>query len=185
MPAGIKLSAALLLIGGNLVCPQEYAWLLIFPTVFVLIIAALARLSFRDLLARILLLEPLVIGVAALTLLQPDGFARFSWLVSRSSISLIIMIVLASTTSVSALILFLKKCHVPSLLTTTLFLMCTYLVIIADESQRMRRARDCRTFTRRQFWQWRTLAMIIGQLFIRASERAERVYGAMASRGWQ
>lgn len=185
LPAGYKLLAVLLLIVGNLLCPPAFGWLLLIPAILLLLVAVLARISFRDLLARMLLLEPLVAGVAALALLKPDGLAQFGWLMARSNISLLAMILLASTTSPSALILFLRRCRVPTLLTTTLFLMCSYLVIIAEESQRMRRARDSRTFAPTRFWQWRSLSMLIGQLFIRASERAERVYGAMASRGWQ
>lgn len=185
IPAGAKLLAVLALILGNLAIPHDRAWILFIPASLLLIIAIFAHISLRNLLARILFLEPLVIGVAALSLLRPDGLAHFAWLLARSNIALLAMILLASTTSVAALILFLKKCRVPDLLTTTIFLMCSYLVILSDESHRMRRARDSRTFTTRRFWQWRTTSMLIAQMFIRASERAQRVYGAMASRGWQ
>jgi len=57
--------------------------------------------------------------------------------------------------------------------------------VLLDEGQRMRRARLSRTFTRRQNRSWRMRAAIVGQLFIRSSERAERIYGAMCARGWR
>ncbi len=184
-PAGIKLGIALLLIIGNLMCPPRWAWLLAIPALLAIIAAIMARLSFRQILVRLLILEPMVAGVATLALMQPNGTEKFIWLICRSTSSLLVMIVMASTTSPVGIIHFLKQCHVPALLVTTLLLMCSYMAIIAEESQRMMRARKCRTYTTQRLWQWRTLAMLIGQLFIRASERAERVYGAMASRGWQ
>jgi energy-coupling factor transporter transmembrane protein EcfT len=49
----------------------------------------------------------------------------------------------------------------------------------------MRRARASRTFTRRRRFQWQALSSIVGQLFVRASERAERIYNAMCARGWK
>ena len=42
-----------------------------------------------------------------------------------------------------------------------------------------------RTFSSQQTWSWRTLAKVVSQLFIRSSERAERIYAAMCARGWQ
>jgi energy-coupling factor transporter transmembrane protein EcfT len=42
-----------------------------------------------------------------------------------------------------------------------------------------------RTFTRRRRVRWQTLATVVGQLFVRASERAERIYDAMCARGWK
>jgi cobalt/nickel transport system permease protein len=74
---------------------------------------------------------------------------------------------------------------VPGLLVTTLALMHRYLFVLANEMERMRRARLSRTFTRRRRVRWQTLATVVGQLFVRASERAERIYDAMCARGWK
>jgi cobalt/nickel transport system permease protein len=60
-----------------------------------------------------------------------------------------------------------------------------YLYVLVDEAERMRRARASRTFVRGRRIQWRTLATVVGHLFIRASERAERIYDAMSARGWK
>jgi cobalt/nickel transport system permease protein len=75
--------------------------------------------------------------------------------------------------------------RVPGLLITTIALMHRYLFVLADEAERMRRARASRTFARRRRFHWHTLASVAGQLFIRASERAERIYDAMCARGWK
>jgi cobalt/nickel transport system permease protein len=49
----------------------------------------------------------------------------------------------------------------------------------------MRRARASRTFNQGRLRAWGTLATVIGQLFVRSTERAERIYAAMIARGWQ
>ena len=79
----------------------------------------------------------------------------------------------------------LKAARVPALLVTTLSLMYRYMFVLLDEGQRMRRARLSRTFTGRRARSWRARASVLGQLFIRSSERAERIYGAMCARGWR
>jgi cobalt/nickel transport system permease protein len=75
--------------------------------------------------------------------------------------------------------------RVPALLVTTLALMHRYLFVLLDESERMRRARSSRTFWRQRRARWRMLGTVVGQLFVRASERAERIYAAMCARGWK
>jgi cobalt/nickel transport system permease protein len=60
-----------------------------------------------------------------------------------------------------------------------------YLFVLLDESERMRRARASRTFQRQRRVRWNLLGSVVGQLFVRASERAERIYAAMCARGWK
>jgi cobalt/nickel transport system permease protein len=71
------------------------------------------------------------------------------------------------------------------LLVTTIALMHRYLFVLVDESLRMRRARSSRTFSRQHRVRWHVLGTLVGQLFVRASERAERIYAAMCARGWK
>ena len=113
------------------------------------------------------------------------GWRLFLFLVAKSTLCLLTMVLLANTTPFAELLRVLKAARVPALLVTTLSLMYRYLFVLVDESQRMRRARLSRTFTGRQARSWRTRATVLGQLFIRASERAERIYGAMCARGWR
>ena len=61
----------------------------------------------------------------------------------------------------------------------------SYLFVLADESERMRRARASRTFTRGRRARWQGLVTLVAVLFVRASERAERIYAAMCARGWK
>jgi cobalt/nickel transport system permease protein len=75
--------------------------------------------------------------------------------------------------------------RIPWVFVTTLTLMHRYLFVLRDEAERMRRARSSRTFTRGRRFQWLALSSVLGQLFVRASERAERIYNAMCARGWK
>ena len=79
----------------------------------------------------------------------------------------------------------LKRWHVPALLVTTLALMYRYLFLLIDEAERMNRARASRTFIAGRRRSWRALGSLIGQLGVRSTERAERIYAAMRARGWR
>jgi cobalt/nickel transport system permease protein len=63
--------------------------------------------------------------------------------------------------------------------------MYRYLSVLVDEAERMQRARASRTFTRRRSHLWQSLGTVLGQLFVRSTERAERIYAAMCARGWK
>ena len=185
LPAAVKLTAAVALVAAAVALPRSHAIWLTAIAVVLLAVAAISRVPWAFLARRMLLLEPLVIGVAVLSLFGPGGVWLFLFLVAKTSLCLFTMLLLANTTPFSDLLRVLKRCHVPALLVTTLSLMYRYLFVLADEAQRMRRARMSRTFSSTRTWTWRTSATVISQLFIRASERAERIYDAMCARGWR
>jgi len=185
LPAWGKLTAALVLIVLIIVCPQDRWLLLAVPTAVLVAVAGLSRVPPMFLLKRLLFLELFVLGVAVMALLGPGGWRMMLILVVRCTLCLLTMILLSNTTPFAELLRVLQRVRVPALMITTLALMYRYLFVLVDEAQRMKRARTSRTFTAGRSWQWRTLATIISQLFVRASERAERVYAAMCARGWQ
>jgi len=100
-------------------------------------------------------------------------------------LSLATMVLLAATTPFADLLAVLRRLRVPRLLVTTIALMYRYLFVLADEAQRLRRARQSRTFTASRRHAWRSLATVVGQLFVRATARAERIYAAMVARGYR
>jgi cobalt/nickel transport system permease protein len=185
LPAGAKLAGALMLVIGMVALPSRHAVWLCAPAGLLLAVAAISRVPWRFLLRRMILLEPFVLGVAVLALFQPGGGRLFLVLVARTTLCLFTMVLLANTTRFSELLRVLRAIHVPRLLVTTLALMYRYLFVLVDESQRMKRARASRSFTLRRRRTWHTMATVISQLFIRASERSERIYAAMCARGWR
>jgi cobalt/nickel transport system permease protein len=182
--AGLKLAAALSLVLGTVLVPPSRSFLLVPAAALLLSVAALSRVPWRFLAARVLLLEPFVVGVAALALFQAGGLPLFLFLLSKCTLCLTAMVLLASTTPFAELLRVLAAARTPTLLVTTLSLMYRYLFVLVDEAQRMRRARASRTFAARRGGAWRTLATVVSGLFVRASERAERIYAAMCARGW-
>ena len=95
------------------------------------------------------------------------------------------MLLLTWTTPFHDILGELRRLRLPAVMLTTLALMYRYLPVLAEESARMQRARASRTFSSRRGLAWRNLTDILGQLFIKSTERAERIYLAMCSRGWK
>jgi|ERR1035437_684175 cobalt/nickel transport system permease protein len=185
MSAGFKLAAALALILAVVLLPRGQWTVLVAVALFLIVLIFASRISLFFLLKRMLLLEPLVLGVAGLMLLQPDGLARCGLAMSKANLCLLVTLLLSQTTPATEMLRVLQRLHLPWLFVTTLTLMHRYLFVLADESERMRRARASRTFTRGRRFQWQALSSVVGQLFVRASERAERIYSAMCARGWK
>ncbi|HEX3447875.1 MAG TPA: cobalt ECF transporter T component CbiQ [Isosphaeraceae bacterium] len=102
----------------------------------------------------------------------------------KNSLALLIMLVLAATTPFHKLLAALRKLGVPPVLVATLQFMDRYRHVLTDELERMSTARRARTFDRRGSLAWSLLTGLVGMLFLRTFERAERVHGAMVARGW-
>ncbi len=185
LPAAVKLVGALALVAALLLVPPSAPIYLGVAAVLVLAVAVLSRVPASFLARRLLLLEPFVLGVAILALFQPGGVRLFLFLVAKCTLCLLVMVLLANTTPFERLLRVLRAARMPALLVTTLSLMYRYLFVIVDEGQRMRRARLSRTFTAGRGRSWRTSATVVSRLFIRTSERAERIYAAMCARGWR
>lgn len=190
-PAAAKLLGALALVLGLVALPREWS-----TTRFAGVggavaaglggVAVLSRLPIVFLARRVLLLEPFVLGVAALSLWGPHGWTVFWQAVLRSTLCVAALVLLAATTPFSEIVRVLREWRVPPLLLTTLTLMDRYLFVLVEESGRMQTARRSRTFARRsRLAVWGEQAETLGQLFVRAVARAERIYAAMCARGWE
>ena len=160
------------------------AWLVI-PAAALPLAALLLSVPWGPLLRRLLWLEPLAAGVALMAVFQPDGWRICVFLLAKSSLCLMTMVLLTQTTPFAEILRVLHAGRLPPLLLTTLALMHRYLAVLGEETHRMQRARLSRTFVPRRRLVWHTLATVLSQLFVRASERAERIYAAMCARGWQ
>lgn len=181
----IKLGTLLVLVGATAMLARN-AWAA-FAAIGVLLfaVALLGLIPPAYILRRLILMEPFVLGIALLSLLSPGGAAAFLGILAKSTLCLLAVILFAGATSFTDLLAVLRRARVPGIFVTTLALMYRYLFVLLDESSRMRRARQSRQFTRHRAHIWRSLATVAGQLFIRSSERAERIYAAMCARGWE
>jgi cobalt/nickel transport system permease protein len=184
-PTGLKAGLALLAVVISVAVPIARAWVFATLALLLVVAARASRIPPSFLATRLLMMEPFVAGVALLSLLQPHGVTVALSIAVRSTLCLATMILLTNTTPFSELLDLMRRLRVPGLLVTVLALMYRYLFVLIDEAERMQRARRSRTFTAGRAQAWRSSAALLGQLFVRSTERAERIYAAMCARGWK
>ena len=91
---------------------------------------------------------------------------------------------LVSTTPFAKLLAALRGLGAPALFMDLLALTYRYIFVLVDEGMRLRRAAVARGYAPRWLPQAAIVGRLVGSLFIRSFERAERVYGAMRLRGY-
>ncbi len=198
LDARVKLVVALLFVALVIATPEMVAilfteplasWLFLAVEAWLVVAAySLAGLPWRYLALRLLALIPflflLALGIP-LTRGFETGWNQGAQLLARSLISLAIMITLVATTPFSQLLTAFQRLHVPQVLISILAFMYRYMFVLVDELDKMRRAKLARTFYPSLWWEVRLMGNFVGILFVRAFERAERVYAAMCARGWR
>ncbi|MHB0858178.1 MAG: cobalt ECF transporter T component CbiQ [Anaerolineae bacterium] len=119
------------------------------------------------------------------------GLLRFALVLARSWLSILAAVVLAATTSFSAIVSAMRRLGVPAVFAAILALMYRYMYVLVDEAGRLLRARQARSAVikgRRNGgslrWRARIAGGMIGTLFLRTYERSERIYQAMLARGY-
>jgi len=115
---------------------------------------------------------------------QRSGMMIFWNLLIKSGIAIFSMILLSSTTPFPSLMRGFERLRAPRVLVMLASFAYRYIFVLVDEAERMERARDSRCYGGRWLWHAKVIGQIIGTLFLRSYERAERVYVAMASRGF-
>jgi len=139
------------------------------------------------------------------------GFLRFVSILIRSWLSVQAAILLVAVTRFPDLIHALEHLRVPAILTTIIAFLYRYLFVLTDEVLRLLRAMESRSaaapstsastgspsrdFAERRLragqraggsvlWRARIAGHMAGQLFLRSYERSDRIYNAMAARGY-
>jgi len=131
----------------------------------------------------------LPIGPWTLTATQP-GLQRLLSVMLKSWISMQAAVLLTATTQFPDLLVAMRSIRVPRLLVAIFGLMWRYLFVLVDEAIRLMRARDARSGSptgrggRTAWWRARVTGGMAGNLFLRGYERGERIYAAMAARGY-
>jgi cobalt/nickel transport system permease protein len=101
----------------------------------------------------------------------------------KSFLSLWTLNILILTTSVSSLLGALVMLRTPPLLVAIFASMYRYIAVLNEEFGAMRRAATSRNLMGSDRWKRLIVGNMIGALFIRTYDRAERVHRAMLSRG--
>ena len=132
------------------------------------------------------------IGSWTLTITTP-GLERFISVALKSWLSVQMAIVLASTTAFPDLLAAMRALRLPRLLVAVIGLMWRYLFVLVDEVMRLMRARrrgsghpamPSGRIGGSLAWRAKVTGGMAGNLMLRSFDRSERIYAAMASRGY-
>jgi len=112
------------------------------------------------------------------------GWISFISILLKFTLTVSTALLLVATTSFPGVCHACRQLGIPSLFVSQLLFLYRYIFVLMEETLRMVRARDMRSFEGRGKG-LQVFVRIAGILFLRTVERAERVYYAMLSRGFQ
>ena len=114
-----------------------------------------------------------------------EGLVRAGHLLAKFALCTWAALLLLATTRFQDLLQGLARLRVPRVFVTQLAVLYRYLWVLMDEGMHMRMARAARDGGLGPWrLRWQSRAGVIGVLFLRSWDRAERIYRAMAARGF-
>ncbi len=169
--------------------------------VFSLLLVGLARLNLREVTSRLLIVNGLILLLWVVLPLTFEGTPLFSMgpftvtregiltsarITLKSNSILLAFISLAATSSLATLGYAMNRLRVPDKIVHLLLMTYRYVFVIELEYRRLVRAAKIRGFCpKTDMHTYRTYAYLIGMIFVRASDRSERVHKAMMCRGFK
>jgi cobalt/nickel transport system permease protein len=164
-------------------------------------ILVLGRIPLRFALRHILLVSPFVLVLALSCPLYDRtavtfAFGPFLWqtslgwlrcfaILGKFIVTMLAMIALVSTTRFSDLLAGLQHLGLPKLLTIQLGFLYRYIFVLIDRAHHILRARAGRKLRNLGFKvELRTASAMLGSLFVRSIDTAERINIAMQARGF-
>ena len=112
------------------------------------------------------------------------GWISFFSILLKFTLTISAALLLIATTSFPGVCHALRRLGFPALFVSQLLFLYRYLFVLMEEAMRIIRARDMRSFGSRGTGV-KVFVRLIGILFLRTVDRAERIYYAMLSRGFQ
>lgn len=164
---------------------------------FPVVIMTVGEIPVRFMIGKILFVSPFAIFIGIFNpLLDAGTFAvipgvfisagwiSFGSILLKFTLTISAALLLIATTSFPGVCHALRGLGFPALFVSQLLFLYRYLFVLMEEAMRIIRARDMRSFGTRGTGV-KVFARLIGVLFLRTVDRAERVYYAMLSRGFQ
>jgi cobalt/nickel transport system permease protein len=111
------------------------------------------------------------------------GWVSFFSIVLRFVLTVSAALILIALTGFNSVCLALSKFGIPKPFVVQLLFFFRYIFVLTDETQRMVRAWSLRAFSSKAI-NFRIFISLIGNLLLRTLSRAERIYLAMCSRGF-
>ncbi|TJX13468.1 cobalt ECF transporter T component CbiQ [Tissierella creatinini] len=155
------------------------------PFVFYpMVLILLAELPVMPIFKRLLMVEPMIIGIGILNpLFDPRGWITFASIMTKSGLTVTVCLVLVSTTGLDKIAQALRALKVPSIFVLQLLLTFGYISVLIEELARMVRAYALRA-PQQKGVRLKDCGSFAGQLLLRTLDRAQRVYDSMRLRGF-
>lgn len=164
--------------------------------IFPVFMSAVGEIPGKFILKKLLFVSPFVLFVA---IFNPvfDTAAMYTvcgfkisggWvscisIIIRFILTISAALLLVATTSFPGVCRALERLYVPKVFVVQLFFLYRYLFVLAEETMRIVRAINMRTFGRKKYG-IKIFISTIGLLFMKTVERSERIYHSMCSRGF-
>ncbi len=193
----VKVVATMLFL-FTVVSLPKYEVVALFPFfLFPALLMTIGEIPVAFILRKVLLVSPFAIligvfnpfldtGVVAVVfgVAVSGGVLSFLSILLKFTLTVSAALLLIATTSFPGVCHALRQLNVPAIFVTQLLFLYRYLFVLAEEALRIIRARDVRSFGQRGTGM-KVFARLIGILLFRTVDRAERIYCAMLSRGFQ
>jgi cobalt/nickel transport system permease protein len=182
------------------VAPADRFSVLLLGLAFSLVLIGISRLPVLDVAKRLLVVNgfvlflwivvPVTFPGIPLVHLGPltatwDGVLVSARITIKSNAILLTFIAMIATSTVATLGAALARMGIPEKIVYLLLMSYRYIFVMEMEYHRLARSAALRCFRpSTSMHTYRTVAYLIGMLFVRASVRAERVYMAMLCRGF-
>ena len=170
--------------------------ILLWYAVYPIIGAPLLGLRYSSVLLKSLIVLPLVVllgmfnpildktPVATMEgITITNGWLLFIGIIIRGLLSMQALLLLTGSIGFVGMVRGMHRLGLPSFLATQLLMVFRYIRVLIEEGLSMKRARDARSYGSKglsiKLW-----GVLIGQLFLRSVDRAERVHRAMLARGF-
>ncbi|MGB9721939.1 MAG: cobalt ECF transporter T component CbiQ [bacterium] len=172
----------------------------IFGLIVGIFLVILARIKFREVIKRILVMDEFILllwivipitypGDALLNIagirISHQGLIFALILTFKANAIMFVLISLVATSSIFDIVHGLIHLKIPEKLVFLFFLMYRYTWVLFDEYERLIRAIKARGFKfRNSVHTYRTVAYLVGSLLVKSYNRAEILYQAMVCRGF-
>lgn len=196
LDARIGIIVSVLYLALMLSVPLGRLSLLIWMALYPIIASAWLGMKFSKIFKASLIVLPLVIVIGIFNPLYErtyvfsifgvavsEGWISFISVILRGLLAMQCMLILIESNGFLGLCRGLSKLGIPRFLTEQLMFVYRYMIILIEEALAMKRARLARGYGRKSF-PVKTWGVMIGQLFLRAIDRSERISRAMSARGF-
>lgn len=188
IPSKTKVLAALSLVVLFVSTPPALTGFFAFYYILMFSLVLASKVPLNVVLRRFLVVSPFILLASTSLLIagdfSPQAIKFYAIVLSKSVLSVSVLILLTATTEFRQLLKGLKWLGTPKPIVMTLSFLYRYLFLLSDEIMRIKRARKARTINESKLSSILQAGTIVGELFIRSYERSERVYSAMVSRGF-